>query len=259
MPFEYNDNISIGIPLMALPEGPIEAPKEARPILSITGLFACLFYFLFFSYLYGSSIYKGKLSTSLKSAHGFTLSESFEFSEKIVSTMLLVTLSGLLVGLLIEKGFVSDKNPLKITIVAITFGCLMFLLLLFFVPPSLKSYSQERSHIIITSILLFFMISSSCGYSILYRDLFKNVDGELATMYVFTLLMMIFAFVILLLFTFTSIFYFKNHRKIMEISTAIAIFEIFILILYGVVIGILSTLPPLLDCDVVYKVCQECV
>lgn len=234
--------------LAQLPSLALTPTEETIPTdLSVVGVILVVVYFLMFIYIYGSARQKGYLTMSLTDNYGMTTSEAFQYSEKIGSTILIVTMIGLMIGMLIEKGFVTGSSILKTSLISVSFVILLSFLLLFLIPLGKRHKTRTNIHIVLAGILIFFMIYSTYVFSILYQEVYES-EGWLIHLenFSYTLTALAIAMLILFLYMMYSVNKFSGI-KYNRISMGIAVLEFLIITIYGFVLGIVSTLPKLID------------
>ena len=210
----------------------------SEPKISNIGISFIVVFYSCFLYIYLSSWFKSK------KIYLMTVSNALIKTERIGSTVLFVLMAALQMGLLIEKGFVSEgSSSIKKSLVAVLFSILLGFLLLFLIPPTITSL---RLHILITGIILSFMIFSSYAYIYIYTDVY-NSTGNITNMENITYSLTVFTILVMVFFIISG--FFKKYKKF---SNVIAILEIIIIVLYGSVVAMLSTLPKLVDLE---KIC----
>jgi hypothetical protein len=208
----------------------------------IIGSLAVIFYFMSFLWIYGSSWFNYDITLTLKDSKGFTLSEAFDHSEKIGSTTLLVIMTSLLIGLLIEQGFIEGSqsvaySELRYSLVIITFVILASFLLLFWVPISKKNIIQMSSHGFVAFLILFFALFSSYVYYTSYKEF---IESDLVS----SIEYLTYSICILILIIVISLFVgFSNPKWEKITSSFIAGAEIIYIIVYGVILSLFTQLP----------------
>ena len=206
--------------------------NEVKSFYSNSGLFLLIIYFFMFFYFYYSS-------RKHLSKNEFTLSRALQYSEKKFSTLLLVALVCALFSTYIDKGLISNNSSIeKKSLIYILFSILGLFLLLFLIPPTNK---EIKKHAVVVFFLLCFIIFSSFVYSYLYDSVFEQ-EHLITTInyltYILSILFGIIGFFFILLIGFD-----------INTSVYIGITEVFIILSYGIVIGVLGNLPKLVDLD----------
>lgn len=228
------------------------------PDISIVGIFTVIVYFLLFFNIYSSAAYEGKLGFSLKSRHGFTLSEAFKYGHKKTTTVLCVLFTGLYIGLMLDKGFATSlstnaNDPTNLFIIGlIVLGfCLLlgFLFLFLIPPPGRKNTSQSMKHFLLAIFILAFIILSSALISLLYRSEFKNNEVITAMNALSYTIMALGVFVVVP--GVASVFVKTNYAK-QFLWRILATSELSIMILFGVILGISVFMPRMIQYE---KVC----
>lgn len=204
--------------------------NSITPVFSNWSIILLIIYFSTFVYFYYSS-------RKHLSKNEFTLSRALQYSEKKFSTLLLVGLVCALFSTYVDKGLISNKSSVeKRSLIYVLFGILGLFLLLFLIPPTDR---EIRKHAVVVFFLLCFIIFSSIVYSYLYDQIFEQEHLILSINYLTYILSILFViigslFVLLIGFNINT-------------SVYIGITEIFIILSYGIIIGILGQLPVLVD------------
>jgi len=229
----------------ALLIGQPQVPTTAMLVPSTNsnvGIAFVVIYIFTFLYLYLSATFRGKLDL-----YHFTLSEAFEFSERIVPTILIPIFICLMVLLYIEKGIISsNSDSTKQILVGVSFGLLTMFMLLFLVPPDFRSRHSMNLHAIVAILLLTTVIYTSYVISYLYYDIYGDqglIDDLINCMYTMI------TFTLAVALSFMIIYIFNNDFVKKYMNVTIGISEIILLITFGTIIGILSFLPPLVNVE----------
>lgn len=207
--------------------------------VSEIGIIMCIVYFLTIFYLYLSSI------PYLKFPDTMTLSHSLKYSEKIGSIIFLVLFVCLLISLFtIDKGFITpNSSELKKSLVFMSFAMLICFLLMFIITPSKRNNSQMKYHALLAFIILVYIIYSSFSYVLVYKEIYESneiiniLEGISYGILAFGLCMFLLFGVILV----------GPSRLYGPLSFCIALCEICILLLYGSILSIITTMPKLID------------
>lgn len=201
-----------------------------EPVYSSSSVFLLLIYFLTFFYFY----YSSKKHLSKKE---FTLSRALQYSEKKFSTLLLIGLVCALFSTYIDKGLITNTSSIeKKSLIYVLFTILGLFLLLFLIPPTDK---EIRKHAIVVFFLLCFIIFSSFVYSYLYDSVYEEEHLIIGINYL--------TYFLLILFGIISLFFILLIGFGINTSVYIGITEVFIILSYGIIIGILGQLPVLVD------------
>lgn len=216
-----------------------QQPQEKLELytdISTVGILTALAYILAFSWMYVTAYSSGNL---LNGVNGFTLSEAFQFSNRIGATVLIILYSGLYIGLMVDKGFLmNNTNKLKTSVVATGFCILLGMLLLFLIPPSKK---DNKRHVAVAIVVLLCTIYNSLVITGIYNDEFNSnemIDS-------LTGLTSVIGISVLLTITCAiGLLYFKKNAYL---SGIIGISEIIIIISFCAVLMLFSCLPKLLD------------
>lgn len=228
------------------------------PEVSIVGIFTLLAFYGMFTSVYASAAYDGKMGISLYTdgeiaKHGFTLSEAFKYGNRKLTTILCVLFTGLYIGLMIDKGFLSNistgtedsHNTFKTGIVVLSFCLLLGFLFLFLVPPPTENNIYQSSiHFVLAIFILLFIIISSVLITYIYNNEYKDneiikaLSGLTYTILAITIL--IIAFGIFAMFI-------KNGVVKQILWRILASGELIIMILYSVIIILFSLMPRLID------------
>lgn len=221
------------------------------------GSLVTVLYFIFFIYIYtAASMNKTKgISWSPTIKQNFTLSEALEHSNKIGSTTILLLLSASFFAFLVEQGFVDrGSSSFEKSVVGSNFVILLSILLLLIIGP-IKPMEKMGAHVILTIIIMLFCIYNSYVISAIYDEI---VEGTVTDS------LRILSYVMIGLAGFILLFYiglkyseyssFGNQKSInMQIActSVIAVTELIFIVIFGVSLGLFSTLPKLVHYPVI--------
>lgn len=208
---------------------------DPNPDSAIIGIVNFLVYIGLFMYIYGSAFYKRKLSLHVTKRKGFTLSEGFQYSEKIGTTVFLILSLGIIQCLYYYQK-IYDNDYQRGLIIALNYINALIWLLFFYVVPEFK-----YSHGILAIFVLVINIYTSVTIYNLYKEFYyeKDIQSLEISNYIIiaTFSIMMFLFIIRL---------FVNSPIL---GTLIAISEIISLLSFAIFILCFSLMPPLVSKD----------
>lgn len=218
------------------------------------GIMASLAYYFFIFYMYGSSLYKNNINIKNPTYQkNFTMSEAFEGSERIGTTISIILMGSLFFTLLVEQGFATrSSSDTEISVIVTNFILLFSMLLLMVVGPTGSSV-KIGFHVFLANLIIIFCVYNSFMIPTIYSEVYEDpmIDIIQIIGYVLTGL----AFLILVFYTLLSWFRGKSNFSIQLVTTfitGISVLEIMFSLLFGSVFGMFGALPALIHQD---KVC----
>lgn len=229
----------------------IREDKEHAKLTQGLGIGTTISYFLFFFYIYGSALYKDKISIlNPTTKKNFTVSETFENTERIGSTIFLLLLGSLYFTLLVEQGFATrNSSNLEISVVFTNFVFIAVMLLLFLVGPT-GSMVKMGGHALLTIVIMVFCVYNSYMIPIIYKEIYSSELLDNMEYMSYTMIALMFS-IIIIYSILTAIRYYKpNYTKtILTLITTISVIEIIFLSIFGSIFAIFGQLPALVHQD----------
>ncbi len=229
------------------------------PEVSAVGILTFISFYAMFINVYASAAHNGKMGFLLRNTngslnmHGFTLSEAFKYGNRKITTVLCVLFTGLYIGLMIDKGFLSNVstgtedsfNSVKTGIIVLSFCLLLGFLFLFLIPPPTENNVYQSSiHFVLAIFILLFIIISSLLITYIYNNEYK--DNEIIKV-LSGLTYSILAITILIVIIGISAMFVGRDFVKQVLWRILASGELIIMILYSVIILLFSIMPRLID------------
>jgi len=218
---------------------PIETSNETIAI----GCSTAVVYLLLYLYIYYTAyivMRDEKISRNLIT----TASESFQYCEKIGTTVLIILFLGLLQGLFSKQNFYKNDNR-RISIIAVNYVIVMCWILFFFIWPD-KNKEYNKPHFILAFIVLILVIYNAVVITDIYTDCYNRDD--LNDIYIICYIIIgAFCFCILSVIIHFVCIHFKITGILSATSSFVALCEICCLFLFGIFLIFFSILPPLLN------------
>lgn len=210
------------------------------------GISTVIMYLITFIYIYASATYSGHLKwTNITLKRSFTLSEGLQYSEKIGTTILIITTLAMLQGYFASLNFYSVKDPgilsKCISVEVVTYLALMSWLLLFFVSRD-NTYAHGLVAFVFSSTILFYAVMLRS----IYNDVYVDEPGSKDLYNLDIVSYLVIASYCIILFFFILNVLIKGHTKFRLVKDYfIGTFEIVCIICYLIFFGMLTFLPPL--------------